>query len=188
MIVGAALLIVGTLWLLNLASRDSSPKPAPEPVTGEPAAAGRELRRPKEEELADEVKRLRRQVEDLERRKAESPRSERMIRPAEPLAPAESADPVERALAAGAEVEVSSGPFTKVGTSVAQVSFSLGNPGRERAIVRFRVVLYKDGEEIAKKDLFTELAPREESAFSVLLPTEGPGNYAAAVDLEEPEE
>lgn len=183
LLIGAAALVV--FGGLALRRNGSEPKPPPTPaaelnpvVPTRPATAKRPAI-----QVSSEVDELRQKVEELER--------DRQAQDAEQAKSSQAAvELLARALAGASEgdveeplVELASGPFTKVSSTLTQVTFSLSNPGRKLVHVPLQVKLFRDGQEAGTKSMLAEIGPRELRAYSVLFQVDGPGNYAASVDL-----
>lgn len=179
-IAGVIIVVLGGITLLQR-SEESEPQPAAKAQARGPARGDAALRVPPK--VSREVAELRKKVEELEReRQAEDADDQKTAQAAVEL--------LAQALAGGQQgtieepgVELASGPFTKVSSTIAQVTFSLSNPGRRVTRVPVQVTLFRDGLEVGTKTQLFEIGARELRAYSVLFQVSGAGNYAASVDL-----
>jgi hypothetical protein len=174
-IAAGVLALVALVVFLNVSAKPPEPKPAP-PVNRVSTEEKDEKRR--KAELEKELARLQEKVRDLEQRRAQA-----VDYPPDDTPKTALENRMERAIEAARQVEISSGPFVKSGSSMAQVSFTLTNPGSSRTAVPLTVKLFRDGEEVSSKSMMAAIGPEQSLAYSVLLPTAGPGSYAAEVDL-----
>lgn len=183
LLIGVAALVVfgGLAWRQNSAEPEPPAKPAAELA---PVVSARPSTVKKAGiQGSTEVEELRQKLEELERdREAQAAEKTKSSQAAVEL--------LARVLAEGQEeeteelpVELSSGPFTKTGSNVAQVTFSLSHPGKTRRVVPVRVKLFRDGQEVDSSSFLAEIGPQDNRAYSVVLETDGPGNYAASVEL-----
>jgi hypothetical protein len=174
-IAAGVLALVALVVFLNVSAKPPEPKPEPR---GDAFWTEEQEEKRHQAELEKELARLQEKVRDLEQRRAQA-----VVYPADNSPKTAQESRMERAVEAAKQVEVSSGPFVKSGSSVAQVSFTLTNPGSSRTAVPLTVKLFRDGEEVSSKSMMAAIGPEQSLAYSVLLQTAGPGSYAAEVDL-----